>query len=332
MRRTLSARGVGDRSPSATAPRPLRAIAATRLWRAKPQSRKDAELSCLRALAPWREKNNADPTTARSKSRSPPNLNRSRRAAEPQSAHLKRDRRGHPDRWHQSGTPSPPLRRHTRQRHPRPLCGSAPLREKNNADPTTARSKSRSPPNPNRSRRAAEPQSAHLKRDRRGHPAVPLGAGRPAHPCVATHVRDTPDLSAALRLCARKTTPTPPPPARRADRRQTRIGRAEPQSRRALTSSAIVGDTQAVGIGAGRPAPRRGDRRRHPRALGTLAPWRDLHHGHASPGPLGELALSPSPKQDAPAEALTSAGALCWRRGRGPQPSTSTTSAPEAFS
>ena len=101
--------------------------------------------------------------------------------------------------------------------------------------------------------------------------AVGIGAGRPAHPCVATHVRDAPDLSAALRLCARQTTLPRPLPARRADRRQTQTGRAEPQSRRALTSSAGVGDTQTVRIGAGRPAPRRHTRQRHPSALGGLA-------------------------------------------------------------
>ena len=61
---------------------------------------------------------------------------------------------------------------------------------------------------------------------------------------VVVNVCDAPDLSAALRLCARQTTPRPPPPARRADRRHTRTGRAEPQSRRALTSSAIVGDSR----------------------------------------------------------------------------------------
>ena len=123
------------------------------------QSRKAAELSSLCAFAPLREKNNADPTTARSKSRSPPNLNRSRKAAKPQRAQHKRGRWGLPGRRHRRGTPSPTLRRPDRWRHPRPLCGSAPLRETNDAATTTARSKRRSPPNPNRSRRAAEPQS-----------------------------------------------------------------------------------------------------------------------------------------------------------------------------
>jgi hypothetical protein len=127
--------------------------------------------------APLREKINAAMTSARSTRRSPRHPDRSRRAAEPQSAHLKRDRRGLPDRWHWSGTPSPAPRRHTRQRHPRPLCGSAPLREKNNAAMTSARSTRRSPRHPDRSRRAAEPQSAHLKRDRRGLPDRPPRSG-----------------------------------------------------------------------------------------------------------------------------------------------------------
>jgi hypothetical protein len=130
--------------------------------------------------------------------------------------------------------------------------------------------------------------------------AVRIGAGRPAHPCVATHVRDTPDLSAALRLCARQTTLQPPAPARRDDRRQTRTGRAEPQSRRALTSSAGVGDFQTVGIGEGRPAPRRGDRRRHPRPLGALAAWRDLTpaapRGDAQPPPGAKIQSATAPR------------------------------------
>jgi hypothetical protein len=101
-----------------------------------------------------------------------------------------------------------------------------------------------------RSRQAAK-SSAQIRRlaaqDRRPR------SGTPSPVCVAAIVRDTPDLSAALRLCARQTPRPRPPPARRADRRHTRTGRAEPQSRRALTSGAIVGDIQTVG--AGRPAP-----------------------------------------------------------------------------
>jgi hypothetical protein len=164
-----------------------------------------------------------------------------RRAAEPQSAHLKRDRRRHPDRWHRRGTPStlsasrrssatpprplaawrlgarkttprrspparradrpsprtgrakaqrrkelgisagvedfqtvgigaghpaPPPRHGDRRRHPRPLCGSAPLREKNNAATITARSKSRSPIPPDRSRKDAKTQRARHQRGR----------------------------------------------------------------------------------------------------------------------------------------------------------------------
>jgi hypothetical protein len=103
--------------------------------------------------------------------------------------------------------------------------------------------------------KAAKPQSARLSAIVGDIQTVGIGAGRPAPLRVTAIVGDTPDLSAALRLCARQTTPPRPPPARRADRRHTRTGRAEPQSRRALTSSAIVGDIQTVG--AGRPAPLR---------------------------------------------------------------------------
>ena len=90
--------------------------------------------------------------------------------------------------------------------------------------------------------------------------------GRPTHPCVATHVRDTSDLSAALRLCARRTTPTPPPPARRADRRQTRTGRAKPQSRKAAELSCLC--TLAAW-----------------RDLAPAAPRRDAHTTTGSPNP-----------------------------------------------
>ena len=80
------------------------------------------------------------------------------------------------------------------------------------------------------SRRAAE----------RSPQARALGASRPSE--RDDDRRRHRNLLAAWRLGARKTTPRRPPPARRADRRHTRTGRAEPQSRRALTSSAIVGD------------------------------------------------------------------------------------------
>jgi hypothetical protein len=183
-----------------------------------------------------------------------------RQAAKTQRARLSPPRRRHPGRRHRSVTPSPAPRHGDRRRHPRPLCGSAPLRETNAADPTTTRSKSRSPTHPNRSRRAAEPQSAHLKRGR---------WGLPAQLRITAIVGDTPDLSAALRLCARQTTPRRPLPARRADRRHTRTGRAEPQSRRALTSSATVGDIQTVGAGRRSSAT--------PQPLGGLASWRETN-------------------------------------------------------
>jgi hypothetical protein len=48
---------------------------------------------------------------------------------------------------------------------------------------------------------------------------VGLRAGRPAHLGVTAIVGDPPDLLAAWRLGARQTTPRPPPPSRRADRR-----------------------------------------------------------------------------------------------------------------
>jgi hypothetical protein len=100
----------------------------------------------------------------------------SRQAAKPQRPRLSRPRRGHPGRRHWRGTPSPALRHGERRRHPRALGAFAPLRETNDADTTTPRSKSRSPPHPDRSRRAAEPQSAHLKRDRRRHPRPLCGS------------------------------------------------------------------------------------------------------------------------------------------------------------
>ena len=78
-----------------------------------------------------------------------------------------------------AGPSKPRLRRPDRWPHPKPLCASAALRETNNADPTTARSKSRSPPNPDRSRRAAEPQRFHLKRGRWGPPDRGHRSGTP---------------------------------------------------------------------------------------------------------------------------------------------------------
>jgi hypothetical protein len=177
--------------------------------------------------------------------------------------------------------PAPPPHRGDRRRHPRPLCGSAPLRETNNAATITARSKSRSPTTPDRSRRAAEPQSAHLKRDRRRHPDRWHRRGTPSTPSASRRSSATPQTS--LRLCGfardkqRRNDhrpleePIAPPP---------RTGRAEPQSRRALTSSAGVEDFQTVGIGAGHPAPppRHGDRRRHPRPLCGSAPLRETNN------------------------------------------------------
>ena len=58
-----------------------------------------------------------------------------RRAAEPQSAHLKRDRRRHPDRWHRRGTPSTPSASRRSSATPQTslrLCASA--REKQRRD------------------------------------------------------------------------------------------------------------------------------------------------------------------------------------------------------
>jgi hypothetical protein len=135
------------------------------------------------------------------------------------------------------------------------LCAFAAWREKNNADPTTTCSERRSPEHPDRSRKAASRQELVISAIVGDTQAVGIRAGGPAQGRIATHVRDIPDLSAALRLCARQTTLPRPAPARRDDRRQTRTGRAEPQRRRALTSSVIVGDTQTVGIGAGRAEP-----------------------------------------------------------------------------
>jgi hypothetical protein len=102
-------------------------------------------------------------------------------------------------------------------------------------------SKSRSPPQEGRAepqRRRALTSSAVVqghadRRHRSGTPRPPLRRGdRQRHP----------DLSAPLRLCARITTLPPPPPSRRADRR-LHPGQVA-QSRRALTSSAVVGDAQ----------------------------------------------------------------------------------------
>jgi hypothetical protein len=200
-----------------------------------------------KALRPWRlggltrekQRRHDHP---RSKSRSPTHPNRSRKAAKPQRARLSPPRRGHPDRRHRSGTPSPAPRHGERRRHPRPLCGSAPLRE--------------------------------------------------------------------------KTTPPRPPPARRADR-HTRTGRAEPQSRRALTSSAIVGNIHTVG--AGRPPPRHGDRRRYSK---LLAAWRLGARKTTPPRPPPlEEPIADTPEQVAQSRKAAKSSA---------QPSTSRTSRPSA--
>jgi hypothetical protein len=179
---------------------------------------------------------------------------RSRKAAKPQRARpqaraLGTSRPSAPARDAQPTSASPDV-----WRHPRPLCGSAPLRETNNADPTTARSKSRSPPNPDRSRRAAEPQRAHLKRGRRGHPDRRHRSGTPSPPPRRGDVGDTPTSWRLGGLARDK--------QRRPDHRpleepiaHPRTGRAKPQSRKELTSSAGVGDLQTVRHRSGTPRP-----------------------------------------------------------------------------
>jgi hypothetical protein len=267
--------------PGSPLPGPL---AATRLWRAKTRRRKDlssaahvgdrqavgigagrpaqlcvtasvgdtlALLAPLRLCAFAREKQRRHDHPPRSKSRSPPHPDRSRRAAEPQSAHLKRDRR----------------------RHPRALGAFAPLREKNNAATTT-------PP-------LEEPIAAT--------PGQVAQSRRAAERSPQARSSATPQTS--LRLCAfarEKQRRHDHPPARRADRRHTRTGRAEPPSRRALTSCAIVGDTLDLSAALRlcarqttppRPPPRSKSRSPHPdrsrraasrQELCRLAPLRDL--------------------------------------------------------
>jgi hypothetical protein len=129
-------------------------------------------------------------------------------------------------------------------------------------------------------RRAAEPQSAHLKRDRRRHPDRWHRSGTPSPAPHRGDRRRHPNLLAAWRLGARKTTPRRSPTARRADRPPPRTGRAKAQRRQELGISAGVEDFQTVGIGAGHPAPppRHGDRRRHPRPLCGSAPLREKNN------------------------------------------------------
>jgi hypothetical protein len=101
-------RRAAERSPQARSsgtPRPSASERDAQPTPASPRHVRDTpDLSA--ALRLCARKTTPTPTTARSKSRSPTHPNRSRRAAEPQSAHLKRDRRGHPGRRHRSGTPS----------------------------------------------------------------------------------------------------------------------------------------------------------------------------------------------------------------------------------
>ena len=177
----------------------------------------------------------------------------------------------------------------------------AAWREKNNAAPTTAPLEEPIAVSRLRTGRAKPPSRQDLNEcaivgDIQ---TVGIGSGRPPHLRVPAIVGSPPDLLAALRLGATQTTPPPPPTSRRADRRHTRTGRAEPQSRRALTSSAIVGDIQPVG--AGRPAPRHGERRRHPRPLCGSAPLREKNS--AAPPPTSRRAepRRPPPKIRAPA-------------------------------
>ena len=149
----------------------------------------------------------------------------------------------------------------------------------------------------------AEPQSRRELTSSavvRGHPAPRHGdRSRP------------PKRLAAWRLGARKTTPTPPPPARRADRRQTRTGRAKPQSRKELGRSAGVEDFQTVGIGAGRSKPRlrRPDRWPRPqtslRLCGSARKKQRRPHHH----PLGEP-IAAKPGQVAQSRRELTSGAV----------------------
>ena len=95
---------------------------------------------------------------------------RSRKAAKPQRARLSPPRRRPPDRRHRSVTPSPAPRHGDRRRHPRPLCGSAALRDLFGCVGDRLFERAVVVAALFFSRRAAEPQSAHVKRDRRGHP------------------------------------------------------------------------------------------------------------------------------------------------------------------
>jgi hypothetical protein len=168
----------------------------------------------LCASAALRETNNADPTTTRSKSRSPPNPDRSRRAAEPQRAQHKRGRWGLPGRWHRSGTLSPAPHHGDGWRHPRALGGLAAWRDKNDAT-TTARSKSRSPPNPDRSRRAAKPQRAQHKRGRWGPPDRRHRSGTPRGTTGLVALNHSAPLATRLLRPSesRQTPPTPTEPS-----------------------------------------------------------------------------------------------------------------------
>jgi hypothetical protein len=83
-----------------------------------------------------------------------------------------------------------------------------PSRRADRADARTGRAKP-----PSRQELGSDPHVEDIQ-------TVGLGAGRPAHLCVAAIVRPTPNLLAAWRLGARQTTPRRPPPARRADRRR----------------------------------------------------------------------------------------------------------------
>jgi hypothetical protein len=170
-----------------------------------------------------------------------------------------------------AGRSKPRLRRPDRWPHPKPLCASAALRETNNADPTTTRSKSRSPPNPDRSRRAAEPQRAHLKRGRWGPPGRRHRSGtlspRPASP------RPLAPPQTSLRLCGS---------AREKPRRPHHHPLEEPiaatpgqvaQSRRAAESS-----PQARALGTSRPS----------------APERDAQGHSGGGGPEPQRAARPS--------------------------------------
>ena len=133
-------RATGAQIPSATARRPLRAIATTRLWRAEPQSshafaplRLGARKTTPTPPPPARRDDRRNTRTGRAKAQRRQELGISAGVEDFQTVGIG------------AGRPAPPPRHGDRRRHARPLCGSAPLREKNNVATINTRSKSRSP-------------------------------------------------------------------------------------------------------------------------------------------------------------------------------------------